>query len=344
VAKRVWIQYTKNGVGVDGLSVTLDYHDEAANWTTGAGVTPGGRAGFYYADITPDAAGSWGGTPTTAGDVDQKEPGFEFEVQEAGWTVAGIAAAVVTALEAMLASAVTTTNGFFKQIKDALNATVSSRATPSDVTTALSTTASTVATNLDAKVSDRATPAQTATSILDALTSAHTVPGSIGVAITNAGSAADPLTNPVPGTYLPGTAGYRLGLLGSGVVLTTSPLSPNGSVLTMVRGDSHVAAEWSWQSSGWPDLTAATLVMTFRNKITDALLFAVTPTVVTPVGPPAVVASPAFSVVQTSVLPLPGSAFPNESTVKWDIEARWAGNVRKTLVRGVVIVQEDESR
>jgi hypothetical protein len=117
VAKRCWAFYTKSGVGT-AATATCSYHDEAANWTTGAAVTAGGATGWYYIDITPDAEGSWGGYFTTASDVDEKDIGFEFEVQEVGWTVAGIASSVVTAIEALLASAVTTPNGFFKLLKD----------------------------------------------------------------------------------------------------------------------------------------------------------------------------------------------------------------------------------
>jgi hypothetical protein len=97
VAKRCWAFYEKNGVGA-AATATCSYHDEAANWTTGQSVTAGGATGWYYIDIVPDAEGVWGGYFTTASDVDQKDIGFEFEVEAANWTVAGIADAVVALL------------------------------------------------------------------------------------------------------------------------------------------------------------------------------------------------------------------------------------------------------
>ncbi len=91
---RIEAHYTKNGVGVDGLTVTADYHDESLNWTTGVGLAPAGGSGHYYVEITPDAAGQWAGHTVTAGDVDQKHQGFIINVEAADATVAGIATAV----------------------------------------------------------------------------------------------------------------------------------------------------------------------------------------------------------------------------------------------------------
>lgn len=54
-----------------------------------------------------------------------------------------------------------------------------------------------------------------ATSVWEELTAAHNTAGTFGAALNAAGSAADPLTNAVPGTYLAGTAGAALGALGT---------------------------------------------------------------------------------------------------------------------------------
>lgn len=156
VAKRSWAFYEKNGVGVSGLTVTCDYHDEAANWVTGQSASAGGRAGWYYYDITPDAQGTWGGTFVTAGDVDQKEIGFDFFVGAASATPDGIAAAVW----AIATSTLTGLGTIGKWIVDYLNASVAAitpglvqRSEPDNAS--IGTMSSTIATNLDAKVSTR---------------------------------------------------------------------------------------------------------------------------------------------------------------------------------------------
>jgi hypothetical protein len=56
-----------------------------------------------------------------------------------------------------------------------------------------------------------------ATLVLDALAFSHDDVGSIGQKINAAGGSADPLTNPVPGGYAPGTAGYVIGTATSDV-------------------------------------------------------------------------------------------------------------------------------
>lgn len=92
--------------------------------------------------------------------------------------------------------------------------------------------------------------AAVADAVADELLSGHTVPGSVGAALAAAGSAADPLTNAVPGSYLSGTAGHALGSIGA-IKAQTDLITP-GSVtvvsqltaehLTLVRGDTAAIA------------------------------------------------------------------------------------------------------
>lgn len=142
--------------------------------------------------------------------------------------------------------------------------------------------------NLDATVATRATPAQVTTSVLDVASAGHVIAGSIGEKISNAGSAADPLNNTVPGVYASGTAGYVLGSL-NGVTLTlTSPLTNSGDV-TLYLGDDYYntearSLEWTEDGTSWPlDLTSAAISMTIRRILTNTEV-SLTGSVITPTG------------------------------------------------------------
>lgn len=95
-----------------------------------------------------------------------------------------------------------------------------------------------------------------ATLVLDALTAAHDTAGTVGHAIGAAGGAADPLLNPVPGSYPSGTAGAALGRIGTAAVIVTSPLSADGTRLTIVRGSDYLASDglaidWTGSGGNW---------------------------------------------------------------------------------------------
>jgi hypothetical protein len=117
VAFDIPIHYAKNGVSCAATAL-VDYCNPSRSWTTDQSASPAGRVGAYYYALTPNAAGLWWGVVHTSSDVDQKDIAFAIMVAPADETTAGIAAATVTALEAMLASAVTTSGGFFKLLKD----------------------------------------------------------------------------------------------------------------------------------------------------------------------------------------------------------------------------------
>lgn len=111
--------------------------------------------------------------------------------------------------------------------------------------------------------SDPLTAPQTAAAVLDAAAADYNDASSIGEAINNAGSAADPLLNTVPGSYTSGTAGYALGRIGTGRITTTSVVAQSGDVTTYM-GDDYTnsdsrALDWTESTTSWPTLTGATI-------------------------------------------------------------------------------------
>ncbi len=96
-----------------------------------------------------------------------------------------------------------------------------------------------------------------AAAVLDVASSAHNVAGTIGAAINNAGSAADPLNNTVPGSYASGTAGAALGLITTASVSVASPVATNGDT-TIVAGDDYASTDgraltYTDPGSNYPD-------------------------------------------------------------------------------------------
>jgi hypothetical protein len=83
--------------------------------------------------------------------------------------------------------------------------------------------------------------------------------------VAGLGAIGDPLLNPVPGTYPSGSAGARIGLLGSGRVTVVSPVLVNGDV-ELMRGDAYVSGRnrallWEDTDDTWPNLTGAAITM-----------------------------------------------------------------------------------
>lgn len=119
---------------------------------------------------------------------------------------------------------------------------------------------------------DMLTAAAAGAAVLDAAASAHDTAGTIGAKINAAGSAADPLENEVPGDYAAGTAGYRLGQVGSGSVTYTGPVNPTTGAMSLTRGDDYLAADGRELSyavavgGGNPDLTGAAVVASWYES------------------------------------------------------------------------------
>lgn len=133
--------------------------------------------------------------------------------------------------------------------------------------------------DLDAAISSRnATAPPAASAVADAVwdeaISGHGSAGTTGQALGAAGAASDPLLNAVPGAYASGTAGAALGKIGSGQIMTVSPVAQSGDV-SIIRGDDYLAAdaralEWTDADASWPDLTSATISADMDNGLTFA--------------------------------------------------------------------------
>jgi hypothetical protein len=109
-----------------------------------------------------------------------------------------------------------------------------------------------------------------ATLVLDVSAAAHNTAGTIGAKVNAAGGASDPLGNPVPGTYAQGSAGAALGRVGSGQIVTTSPVTAGGAVL-LVRGADYNHADgqalvWTDPASAWPALVQGTIITFAVNR------------------------------------------------------------------------------
>lgn len=109
------------------------------------------------------------------------------------------------------------------------------------------------------------TEAEVADAVWDEALAGHATLGTAGLALAEAGGAADPLTKPVPGSYPAGTGGAALGRLTGAPVTVVAPLSRPG-VLTLIHGDSYLAADGRAivlpvaDGDAWPpDLTDWTL-------------------------------------------------------------------------------------
>ena len=200
--------------------------------------------------------------------------------------------------------------------------------------------------NLDAAVTSRLAGASysappSAASVADAVwdeaTADHAATGTTGKALANAGSAADPLTNTVPGTYASGTAGAALGRIGSGQVTTTSPVAVSGDV-TIVRGDDYNAADgraldWTDVSAAWPDLTGATIAVTVQTTATTTWTKA--GSVVTPTG--------SGKKVRVEPTAADTATFAGGASYPFDVQATLSSGRKVTLLRGTWYVLADYS-
>lgn len=154
------------------------------------------------------------------------------------------------------------------------------------------------------------TAAENTDSLLDELLAGHTVSGSVAAAITASGSAADPLTNQVPGNYAGGTAGDALGRLGHGNVRLVAPVSlPDGNIAQIIAGDAYTLANGrslSWTSGDWSTLGltggGVTVTLNARAKDSPELLWEIAMTVVS-----ATIVRAELSSADTAKLTRPGT-------------------------------------
>lgn len=162
-------------------------------------------------------------------------------------------------------------------------------------------------------------------------TRAHTLDETYAAAV--AAGDADPLENPVPGSYGSGTAGAALGRIGSSQITITSPVTQDGTKVTLISGDDYLNANGralvftrAAGSTEWPDLTGATV------RLKTAAFAAIEGTVVVPTGTGQQVR---FDVARTLTASL-------ADIFGYEIEATLAtsGNV-VTLLRGTLVIVQD---
>ncbi len=156
-----------------------------------------------------------------------------------------------------------------------LDATISSRNATTPPTAAANATAvrSELATELarvDVAISTRnATTPPTAGAVADAVwdeaLAGHTTAGSAGPALSAAGSASDPLLNPV-GSYVAPQAGYYLQRLANNEVQLVSIYNPTDMSLTYYYGDDYYATDGREQDfTTTYTLTGGTVTLAVRT-------------------------------------------------------------------------------
>src|SRR5579883_580281 len=99
----------------------------------------------------------------------------------------------------------------------------------------------------------------------------------------------DPLQSPVPGAYAQGTAGWALGRIGTGQIVTTSPVAQNGAV-TLVAGMDYLAADgralaFTDATNAWPNLTGAAVTLQVYSAFDGAVQYSKAGTLVSVGGP-----------------------------------------------------------
>lgn len=194
-----------------------------------------------------------------------------------------------------------------------------------------------------ATVNGYSTGQDPATLVWNAVASAFNTAGSMGQKLNAAGGAADPLTNPVPGNYAAGTAGYEIAAtyakvssLGAGQINYVGPVNPQtGSVLLYI-GDDYKAADgralqWTNAAGNWPNLTSAAIAAFFKIGTTVYGPFA--GSVITPTGANQQI-QVELSSAQTSTLGATGTG--GQSTI--DVVATLSNGDKATLVDSAAIV------
>ena len=114
--------------------------------------------------------------------------------------------------------------------------------------------------------------------VWDEATAGHASAGSTGAALATAGAAADPLLNPVPGTYPAGSAGAALARIGSAQVTVTSPVAQDGKAIELVFGDDYYAIDGrslDFTLANQPTIIGATVALKVQAP-SGALSFAAT--------------------------------------------------------------------
>jgi hypothetical protein len=134
----------------------------------------------------------------------------------------------------------------------------------------------------------------------------------------------------------------RTDLLGAGDVAVRSPVSATGRTITLTRGDDYLSANgealrFTFAAGAVRDLAGATIRFTARDATSDAVLAAVTGSVVQ--------SGAGEQIVDVELLGSQTKALPvGKPAALFDVEADFGAGGYKTLVRGAVNVDRDETR
>lgn len=233
------IDSTDHITGKTGLSPTVTISKNGAAFAAPAGAVSEIANGWYKIAGNATDTATLGplllhATATGADPVDMLFPVVAIDPQSVNYGLSNLDAAISsrstyagadTAGTTTLLSRLTSTRA---TSLDNIDATISSRSTYAGGDTAgtttllgrLTATRAGLVDNLDATVSSRLatagytaapTAAVNAATLLDTTASAHDTAGTVGHAINAAGTASDPWSTPLPGSYSAGTAGYLVG-------------------------------------------------------------------------------------------------------------------------------------
>lgn len=134
------------------------------------------------------------------------------------------------------------------------------------------TTAGTFGKYLDAQVSTvgGGTAASIADAVWDEVLSGHLTAGSTGYALNAAGSAGDPWSTSLPGSYTGTTAGFIIGTMRAATFAVQFPIISDDNSFEMVIGDDYYAADGrnlSFSIGATPSLSGATV--RFKIQLTE---------------------------------------------------------------------------
>ena len=134
----------------------------------------------------------------------------------------------------------------------------------------------------------------------------------------------------IAGHLTAGTTGAKLNLIGTASYTVTSPVSSDGTAITIVRGDDYLltdSRQLAFTSTGWPTITGATVKLRVKFGKTATI----TEYTATVTGAQACYVP--LTTVQTAAM-VPG-------VYKFDLQATLSNLSIVTLVQGTLSVWED---
>ena len=229
---------------------------------------------WAFFELSADSTGATGLTVTVDVDKYAKSDGARTRVTTGGSAVEGANGVYHYAVSSVTDLA---TYDYVAVFKTAAT-TVKSKHVPS-LQQDLIAAASQIMANLDAAITSRLaaasyvapttppTVAAIADGVWDEALSGHVTAGSAGPALSAAGSASDPLLNPV-GSYVAPQAGYYLQRLANNQVQIVSSFDPVTMTLTYYYGDDYYAADGREQDfTTTYTLTGGTVTLAVRTAV-----------------------------------------------------------------------------